>query len=179
MLPALSLEISANWCWMMPSAWLQAKSAFAGPVLFLASSACRARSFPGKADAERAPERRTMIEVSCILGDYLETEMPNVVIDLHHVLLQATYQMILIRLSFWERVNCRVAGFSRLNFLTRGWKINDFYGETIRRWDMTPASNWPDRGRKPLRETVSGVSRRKGKAFIVKVVQATHRQIGD
>ena len=63
---ALSLAISAIWVAIIALAWVQAKSALARPVLMVPSS-CRTSSFLGSADAERAPERRTMTEVSCIL----------------------------------------------------------------------------------------------------------------
>lgn len=86
--PALSLTISANWCVTISLAWLQAKSALARAALVsVAPSPCHrlAWSFLGKADEDRAPERRAMTEASTFLEANIGVEMLKMVIKCHHV----------------------------------------------------------------------------------------------
>lgn len=101
---ALSFFISAS-CWPMISpAWSQAKPALLGLVVLLAPDACRSLIMgraPGRADTETAvADRKRMTEVSCILSDYGEIELQREVRDCQHVLMQATYLMIVVQLTF-------------------------------------------------------------------------------
>ena len=70
----------------------QATLALLGPVVLWApAAACRAWRVAGSADTETAAERKRAMEVSCILRGYAGIELPVVVRDRHHVLLQVTY----------------------------------------------------------------------------------------